>query len=158
MKRPLAAFAMVAAALLAARPLPADPPGAKDTAESLAMTADHLDLDVEARTAVLTGNVRLVRGDVTVACPRVDLRYDKVPHVTWVKGSGGVVAEVKGVKAEAPDAELDLASQTMELQGGVRLTRGDGWIAAERATIHVDSGKVSMAGVKGSIPVPKPPR
>jgi lipopolysaccharide export system protein LptA len=93
---------------------------------------------------------------MTLRCPRVDVRYDHVPHVTWAKGSGGVVAEVKGVRAEAPEVEVDLAARTMELRGGVRLTRGDGWITAERASVNVATGKVTMSDVKGAIPIPKP--
>ena len=117
------------------------------------MSAEHLDLDVEARTALLTGGVKLTKGSLTVACPRVEVRYDQIPHVTWAKGSGGVVAEVKGVRAEAPEVELDLAAQALSLRGGVRLTRGEGWITADQATIQITTGKVSMTGVKGSIPV-----
>lgn len=117
------------------------------------MSAEHLDLDVEARTALLTGGVKLVKGSLTIACPRVEVRYDQVPHVTWARGSGGVVAEVKGVRAEAPEVELDLAVQALALRGGVRLTRGEGWITADQATIQIATGKVSMTGVKGSIPV-----
>ncbi len=117
------------------------------------MSAEHLDLDVEARTAVLTGGVKLVKGSLTIACPRVEVRYDQVPHVTWARGSGGVIAAVKGVRAEAPEVELDLAGQALSLRGGVRLTRGEGWITADQATIQIASGKVSMTGVKGSIPV-----
>ncbi|MEO7327813.1 MAG: LptA/OstA family protein [Minicystis sp.] len=132
-------------------PLAADPSPA--AVEPLAMTADHLELDLETKTAVLTGHVKLGKGGLSVSCPRVDVRYDQVPHVTWVKGTGGVLAEVKGVRAEAPEAELDLQSQTLELRGGVRLTRGEGWISAERASIQIASGKVSMSDVKGSIPV-----
>ena len=124
--------------------------------EKLDMSADQLDIDVEAKTAILMGNVRLTKGAMTVRCPRVDVRYDHVPHVTWVKGGGGVVAEVKGVRAEAPEVELDLAKQTLDLRGGVRLTRGGGWLTAEKATISIATGKVAMTEVKGSIPVSKP--
>jgi lipopolysaccharide export system protein LptA len=128
----------------------------QDTDEPLQMTADRLDLDIEAKTALLAGHVTLRRGPMTLSCPRVDVRYDRVPHVTWARGSGGVVAEVKGVRAEAPEVEVDLASRTMDLRGGVRLARGDGWITADRATINIATGKVSMAEVKGSLPIPKP--
>ncbi len=120
------------------------------------MSADRLDLDVEAKTAVLQGHVTLARGAMTLSCPRVDVRYDQVPHVTWARGSGGVVAEVKGVRAEAPEVELDLGARTMELRGGVRLTRGEGWITADRASINIATAKVTMTDVKGSIPIPKP--
>jgi lipopolysaccharide export system protein LptA len=149
--RPIA-IALVAAVLAGAGRLAADPPAA---GENLEMAADRLDLDVEAKTAVLTGRVRLARGAITVRCPRVDVRYDHVPHVTWAKGTGGVIAEVKGVKAEAPEVELDLAAKTMELRGGVKLTRGEGWITAERASVHLSTAKVTLIDVKGSIPLPK---
>jgi lipopolysaccharide export system protein LptA len=151
----LVALAVVASASAAARTPAAEPPRAEGE-EPLRMSADRLDLDVEARTALLTGHVKLARGAMTIACPRVDLRYDQVPHVVWAKGSGGVVADVKGVRAEAPDVEVDLAQRTLELRGGVRLTRGEGWITAERATINMATAKVTMSDVKGSIPLPKP--
>jgi len=154
MRRSLLVALAIVAPLSAARPLGAEP--APD-GEALQMSADHLDLDVEARTALLTGHVKLARGAMTLSCPRVDVRYDQVPHVTWARGSGGVVAEVKGVRAEAPDVEVDLGARTMELRGGVRLTRGDGWITAERATINIATARVTMSDVKGSIPVPRPP-
>jgi lipopolysaccharide export system protein LptA len=153
--RPLI-VALSAAAFLAATPRAMSADKAPPVEEPLSMSADRLDLDVEAKTAVLTGHVTLARGAMSLSCPRVDVRYDQVPHVTWARGSGGVVAEVKGVRAEAPDVELDLAARTMELRGGVRLTRGEGWITADRASINIATAKVTMSDVKGSIPIPKP--
>jgi lipopolysaccharide export system protein LptA len=150
----LVALAVAAPLATLAGPLSAEPHD--DAGEPLQMSADRLDLDVEAKTALLTGHVKLARGAMSLSCPRVDLRYDHVPHVTWARGSGGVVAEVRGVRAEAPDVEVDLGARTMELRGGVRLTRGDGWITAERASIDIATAKVTMSDVKGSIPIPKP--
>jgi lipopolysaccharide export system protein LptA len=147
------AFLIFAAAFATSSATVADPLAMRTSGEPLEMVAEHLDLDVEAKTALLTGAVKLTKGALTVACPRVEIRYDQVPHVTWAKGSGGVVAEVKGVRAEAPEVELDMAAQALSLRGGVRLTRGEGWITADQATIQIATGKVSMTGVKGSIPV-----
>jgi lipopolysaccharide export system protein LptA len=148
----LAAFLAVAAAegTLAADPKEGD-------SEALEMAADRLDLDVEAKSAVLTGNVRLSKGALSVSCPRVEVRYDQIPHVTWLRGSGGVTAELQGIKAQAPTVELDLTRRTLDLRGGVRLTRGDGWITAEQASIQIATGKVAMTGVKGALPLPLPP-
>jgi lipopolysaccharide transport protein LptA len=140
------------AVILASGTMSAEPANAGDP---LQMSADRLELDIEAKTARLTGHVKLTRGPMSLTCPRVDVRYDQVPHVTWAKGSGGVVADVKGVHAEAPEVEIDMAARTMDLHGGVRLTRGEGWITAERASINIGTGKVSMSEVKGSIPIPK---
>jgi lipopolysaccharide export system protein LptA len=126
--------------------------------EALELTADKLEVDVPAGTAVLTGHVTLIRGALRVDCPRIDVRYDEAPHVTWAKGSGGVTADIRGVHAEAPEVELDLARHILDLRGGVRLTRGQGWLNADKATIEIASAKVTLKDVKGSLPValPKP--
>src|ERR1700733_15226056 len=152
MRRPVILLAFAApllAGTIGAEPLDA-------AGDPLQMSADRLELDVEAKTASLTGHVKLTRGAMTVSCPRVDVRYDHVPHVIWARGSGGVVAEGRGVRAEARDLEIDLKARAMELRGGVRLTRGEGWITAEQASINIATGKVTLSEVKGSIPVPSP--
>jgi lipopolysaccharide export system protein LptA len=122
--------------------------------DAMNVQADKLEVDVSAGEALLTGNVSLAKGDLKVSCPRLDLRFDQTPHIKWARGSGGVSADVRGVHAEAPEVELDLQKQVLDLRGGVRLTRGQGWLHAERATIDIASAKVSLSQVKGSIPVP----
>lgn len=151
----VALAALAALAMAPVRPISAEPRA--PVPEALAMSSDRLEVDLETRTAVLTGHVKLGRGAMSLSCPRVDVRYDHVPHVTWVKGTGGVVAEVKGVRAEAPEVEIDLGSRTLELRGGVRVTRGDGWLTAERASIDLATAHVTLSDVKGSIPLPDVP-
>lgn len=126
--------------------------------DAMEVQADQLEVDVTAGEAVLTGNVSLAKGGLKVSCPRIDLKFDNTPHVKWARGSGGVVADVKGVHAESPDVELDLVKQVLELKGGVRLTRGQGWLQADSARIEITTAKVTLTQVKGSIPVsPKAP-
>jgi lipopolysaccharide export system protein LptA len=122
------------------------------------LQADALDVDVSAGTAVLTGNVTLGKGDLHVSCPRIDVKFDTTPHVSWARGSGGVSADVRGVHAEAPEVEVDLTKQVLELRGGVRLTRGQGWLQAEKASIELATAHVTLTQVKGSIPVPPRPK
>ncbi|MBL8605909.1 MAG: hypothetical protein JNL38_01255 [Myxococcales bacterium] len=124
---------------------------------NVSVAAEKLEVDVGAGTAVLTGQVSLAKGDLSVKCPRLDLKFDNTPHVAWAKGSGGVSADVRGVHAEAPEVELDLVKQILELRGGVKLTRGQGWIEANRVTIDLATAKVTAHQVKGSVPVPKTP-
>jgi lipopolysaccharide export system protein LptA len=121
---------------------------------ALAVQADKLEVDVVSGEATLTGNVTLLKGDLKVTCPRIDLKFDSTPHVVWARGSGGVTAEVRGVHAEGPEAELDLTKQLLDLRGGVRLARGTGWLQADQARIDIATGKVTATQVKGSIPVP----
>jgi lipopolysaccharide export system protein LptA len=124
---------------------------------TVSLQADRLDIDILAGEATLTGKVSLSKGDLVVSCPRIDLRFDHAPHVTWAKGSGGVTADVRGVHAEAPSVELDLTKQVLDLRGGVKLSRGQGWLTADSARIDIPTAKVSLTQVKGSIPVAKGP-
>jgi lipopolysaccharide export system protein LptA len=121
------------------------------------LQADRLDIDILAGEATLTGNVTLTKGDLSVQCPRIDLRFDHTPRVTWARGSGGITADVRGVHAEAPSVEVDLTKQVLDLRGGVKLTRGQGWLTADSARIDLPTAKVSLTQVKGSIPVAKGP-
>jgi lipopolysaccharide export system protein LptA len=125
--------------------------------DAVSLQADQLDIDVLAGEATLTGKVTLAKGSLTVTCPRIELRFDHAPHVTWARGSGGVSADVQGVHAEAPSVELDLARQLVELSGGVKLTRGQGWLTADSARIDIATARVSLSQVKGGIPVAKAP-
>ncbi len=151
------AVSLLAAPLLAVG-APAGPAGADPLLEvggdKVNVEAERLDVDVNAGEAVLTGKVVLSKGDLKVSCPRIDLKFNLQPHITWAKGSGGVMADVRGVHAEAPEVTLDLVKQSLELRGGVRLSRGQGWLQAEKATIDIASAKVTLTQVKGSLPVP----
>jgi lipopolysaccharide export system protein LptA len=121
--------------------------------QALDVSAEHVDVDVEHGTALLTGNVVAHLGDLEVRCPAIELAYDESPRVKWARGKGGVVARFKGIEVTAPAADLDAKSRTIVLTGGVRLARGRGWLSAERASLDIASGKVSLQEVKGSIPV-----
>jgi lipopolysaccharide export system protein LptA len=143
------AGAVVLASALSAR---ADPFAVVE-GEALDVSADRLDVDVEHGTAELRGNVTARLGDLEVRCPAVEVRYDKSPRVSWLRGTGGVAARLKGIDATATTAEFDASARTIALHGSVRLSRGRGWLTAENATIDVASGKVSLQEVRGSIPV-----
>jgi lipopolysaccharide export system protein LptA len=125
--------------------------------EPVKLQADQLDIDILAGEATLTGKVTLTKGDLVVNCPRIDLKFEHAPHLTWARGSGGVTADVRGVHAEAPSVELDLTKQVLDLRGGVKLTRGQGWLTADSARIDIGTAKVSLTQVKGAIPVAKGP-
>jgi len=124
---------------------------------AVSLEADSLDIDILAGEATLTGKVTLLKGDLAVSCPRIDLRFDHTPHVTWARGSGGVTADLRGVHAEAPSVDVDMARQVLDLRGGVKLTRGQGWLTADSARIVIPTARVSLTQVKGSIPVAKGP-
>jgi len=121
----------------------------------LDIRADRLDLDASTRTAKLSGGVVLVRGDLTVNCKELELRYDESSQVTWARGVGGVVATLRDIRAEAKEVSFDLGRNRLELEGGVRVTQGRGArLQATRATIDIAASKVSFHEVRGALPIP----
>jgi lipopolysaccharide transport protein LptA len=151
------AFAAALALVLPNSPAQADPL-AVVAGETLDVKAEKLDVDIEKGTAILTGNVTAVMGDLEVVCPRVEIKYDEAPKVRFAKGTGGVRATIKGIVASAQAVEVDVAGRGVKLIGAVRLSRGKGWVEAERASIDIATRKVTLHEVKGSIPVEPPAR
>jgi len=119
------------------------------------ISADVLEVDTKEQTATMTGRVVFTKGtDLSLRCPKIEVRYESSgPRVSWARGSGGIQADVKGVRAEAPEFELDLGKQHLSLRGGVRLFRGQGWVAADGAEIDLATARVTMTNIKASLPV-----
>ena len=157
--RGLVCSAVVALAVLAVprAPAQADPLGVV-AGEALDVTAERLNVDVDKGTAVLEGEVHAKLGELDVRCPKVEIRYDEAPKVRWARGTGGVRAAVRGIEARARVVEVNVAKRKVKLSGAVHLTRGRGWVTAERAIIDLSTRKVSLREVKGSIPVEPPQR
>ena len=126
--------------------------------EALDVKADTLNVDINKGEATLVGNVHAQLGELSVVCPKVEIRYDEAPKVKWARGSGGVEARLKGIVAKAQVVQVDVSARRVELSGGVRLTRGKGWVKAGRATIDIATHKVTLHEVEGSIPVEPPQR
>ena len=126
--------------------------------QSLDVRADHLDVDIAKGTAVLQGHVHAVLGELEVECGKIDVRYDEAPVVRYARGSNDVTVRLKGIEAKAAALEVDVARRSVRLQGGVKVSRGRGWVTAEAAQIDIATRHVTLDDVKGSIPVQAPAR
>jgi len=154
-------FALLVAlgALLVGPAVPAQAgPLAVVAGETLDLSADSLEVDIARGSALLEGNVHAVLGDLEVDCSRVEVRYDGAPNVRWAKGTGGVNARARGFAATASAVEVDVVRRNVRLEGAVRLSRGRGWVTADTASIDLNTRKIVLNEVKGSIPVQTPSR
>ncbi|MDX2052003.1 MAG: LptA/OstA family protein [Polyangiaceae bacterium] len=142
-------------ALHAGQPAQADPL-AVVAGQSLDVQAEKLDVNIAEGTALLEGDVHVTLGELQVACAKVEIRYDEAPQVKWARGSGGVTAKLRGIEAKAKSLEVDVAGKRLTMSGDVRLSRGKGWVEAEKASINIVTQKVTLEGVRGQIPVETP--
>jgi len=122
--------------------------------ETVAVRADQLDVDLQKGVVVLTGNVAIERGDLLVTCARVEAKYDQVPNVTWALATGNVRAQVRGVVAQAQQAELLMGQRRLELRGGVRVSRAGAWMTAREAAIDLETRRVRLEQVQGAMSIP----
>jgi lipopolysaccharide export system protein LptA len=146
--------AVIAMAIAAGAALVRAEPVAVVDGQPVAVVADQLVVDLHKGTAVMTGNVRVQRGELELRCDRVDARYNDAPNITWAKATGNVSADWKGTHAKAKEAELFLTRRLLVLRGGVKLARGGAWIEAREAQVDFGSGKLTLEQVAGSILVP----
>lgn len=121
------------------------------------ITADRLEADQAANTAVFTGDVVVVQGPMTMAAPRVDVIYaaDGSGVMERVLASGGVTMTSGPDAAEAEDADYTVETGIMVMTGNVLLTQGTTTIAGQRLTAHLDDGTGVM---EGRVAVVIPPR
>ena len=112
-----------------------------DRTQPVEITADRLDLDQAAGTAVFVGNVRVGQGELRLAADRVEVFY--------VEGSGGANGEVQRMvangnvtlsngteAAEANEAVYEVAAGKVAMQGDVLLTQGKSALSSE--TLNID--------------------
>ena len=107
---------------------------------------------------IIARSDRAVLGELEVECGRIDVRYDEAPVVRYARGSKDVTVRLKGIEAKAATLEVDVARRSVRLQGGVKVSRGRGWVTAEAAQIDIATRHVTLDDVKGSIPVQAPAR
>lgn len=112
------------------------------------ITADRLVADQDAGTAVFTGDVVVVQGQMVMAAPRVEVFYaaDGSGTLERVHASGGVTLTSEAEAAEGEDAVYTPADSTVVMTGSVLLTQGSTTLAGEMLTADLGQGTGVMEG------------
>ncbi len=107
------AAGLLAAPLAAPREAGADPALQGFAAGGdVRVEAENLEVDVGAQTATLLGNVTLAKGDLTVKCPRIDLKFDHVFDYKKVNFSEAISQVCPG----GADVFFDNVSETLQFR------------------------------------------
>ena len=112
------------------------------------ITADRLEADQAAGTAVFLGNVVVGQGPLRLAAPRVEVIYatGDTGRMERVLASGGVTMTSGSDAAEGQEAVYTLADSTIVMTGDVLLTQGPTTIAGQRFTANLADGTGRMEG------------
>lgn len=112
------------------------------------VAADRIELQDRADRALLTGNVEVRQGDLTLTAARLTVAYSRVggTEIQRLDASGSVRVTSPSETARSQYAVYDLDQRLITMVGGVTLTRGGSEVRGGRLVIDLDSGRATMDG------------
>lgn len=120
---------------------------AVDRSAAVEVTAQALAVDQDTNTAVFTGDVLVIQGDLRVTAAEVTVIYGTgTSQIARLVATGGVTFVTSTDAAEADAADYDLTTGFLTLTGDVLLTQGASAIAAQSMLINVNDGTATMQG------------
>ena len=130
-----------------------------DASLPVEITADRLDLDQAAGTAVFTGQVKVGQGTLRLAADRVEVFYDAASteptgKVRRMVATGNVTLANGSEAAEADHAVYEVAAGTIAMDGNVLLTQGQNALSSQRLDIDLNRGTGRLEGRVQTIFVP----
>lgn len=119
-----------------------------DPTKPVEVTADSLAVNQSDGTAVFTGNVLVIQGDMRLKAATVAVTYkpDDRKKIESLAASGGVTLSAGPDAAESRDAVYVIDSGQVVMTGNVLLTQGAGIISGQKLTVDLKSGTGSMDG------------
>jgi len=119
----------------------------QDTSLPVQVTSDSLSINQADGSAVFTGNVLVIQGDLRLTAAKVQVEYAATGNdIQRLIASGGVTMANATDAAEARDAVYSLADGMLEMTGDVLLTQGRNTISGGKLRIDLKGGTGVMEG------------
>lgn len=119
----------------------------QDTSQPVEVTADNLAVNQNDGTAIFTGNVLIGQGAMRLSAPKVQVYYhEDANRIERLQASGGVTLVSGEDAAEAENAEYNIDTGIISMQGDVMLVQKQSALTAERMTVDTKSGTARMEG------------
>ncbi len=116
----------------------------------LEIVADRSEWDLRARTAQFSGNVNVLRGEVSMRCDSLDVRYAGPDRIDRVVATGNVEVRRGERRATAASAELDGATGRIALRGDPRLSEGPNTLVGNSIVLWLDDERATCEGAEGA--------
>ncbi len=130
-----------------------------DASLPVEITADRLELDQAAGSAVFSGQVKVGQGALRLAADRVEVFYDQTStdptgKVQRMVATGNVTLANGAEAAEADHAVYEVAAGTIAMDGNVLLTQGQNALSSQKLDIDLNAGTGRLEGRVQTIFVP----
>ena len=146
----MGAFALWASAALSQQTDIAFGDARHDPDQPIEITSEQLDVDQTKGTALFTGDVLAIQGDLRMSAARVLVYYVEADshsgRIEKIVADGNVVLVLNDQAAEGEHGVYTMADGVVVLTGKVLLTQGQNTTAGERLEVHLDTGKGTMTG------------
>lgn len=119
-----------------------------DTTQPVEVTSDRLDVDQTDGTAIFTGNVVVVQGELTLTAERVRVEYGETEprEIERIYAFENVVLVSPTEAAEGDEAVYEVATRTVLMTGNVLLTQELNAVSGDTLTIDLDTGTGVVEG------------
>jgi len=125
-----------------------------DTSQPVDITSDALSVNQEDNSALLTGNVLIIQGEMRLSADSVlVVRKNDGTGIERLEARGNVVLVSGEDAAEASAADYTIDSGTVEMRGEVLLTQGASILGAEQMVVNLTTGNATLSGrVRTTLP------
>ena len=148
--RPFLRLPAVIGALLLAGPAAAQTSALRghDTNQPVDFDAQRIEVQDRADRAVLSGDVRVRQGSLSLNAERINVAYTSTAGVDIdrIDASGGVTVRSPSETARGQFAVYDINRRLITMVGGVTLTRGTNVVRGGRLVIDLTTGRATMDG------------
>lgn len=120
---------------------------AHDKDAPVEVTSSNLDVDQTDGTAVFTGDVLIVQGEMRLSAPRVLVVYlEDRTGIKRLEATGGVTLVSGEDAAEGARADYDVQTGLIEMSGDVLLVQGPNVLSGDRMFVDSVAGTARMTG------------
>lgn len=120
---------------------------AQDITLPVEVTAETFAVNNADGTAVFTGNVVVIQGEMKLSAAEVRVQYNAdQTAIDQLVASGGVTIANLGDAAEAQEALYSIDSGVIVLTGDVLLAQGPSVMAGQKLTVNLKDGSGLMEG------------
>lgn len=133
-----------------------------DTSLPIEINADNLEIDQNKQTALFSGHVEAIQGEIIVRSDRMDVYYRTKPKneeatnventagagtqsVSKVKVNGNVRIVTPHESARGKEGVYDVEKGVIELEGAVTLTQGENIIQGDKLVYNLKTGKSTVS-------------
>ena len=123
-----------------------------DSRAPIALNADRIVVQEFAKRAVLSGNVRVRQGNMTLTAAQIVVAYTGggTGNVTRMDATGGVTVQRGNETARGSYATYEPQRRLISLAGGIVLNQGGNTMRGGRLLIDLNSGRAVVDGRGGS--------